>query len=71
VKRTREVFVPEASTFFVSQSIVLHIRNMEEDIDELLEEVENKFINKSNEDKSRKLQTANTFSSKSSFRYSS
>lgn len=44
--------------------------NMEEDIDELLEEVENKFINKSNEDRSRKLQAANTSSSKSSFRYS-
>jgi len=43
---------------------------MEEDIDELLEEVENKFINKSNEDRSRKLQAASTFSSKSSFRYS-
>jgi hypothetical protein len=42
---------------------------MEEDIDELLEEVENKFIKKSNEDRSRKLQAANTLSSKSSFRY--
>ena len=56
--------------FFVSQAIVLHIRTMEEDIDELLEEVENKFINKSNEDRSSKLQAASIFSSKSSFRYS-
>jgi len=70
VKRTREVFVPEPSAFFVSQAIILHIRTMEEDIDELLEEVENRFINKSNEDRSRKLQAANTSSSKSSFRYS-
>jgi hypothetical protein len=43
---------------------------MEKDIDELLEEVENKFINKNNEDKSRKLLTAHTLSSQSSFRYS-
>ena len=70
MKRTREVFVYEPSTFFASQTIVLHIRTMEEDIDELLEEVENKFINKSNDDRSRKLQAASTFSSKSSFRYS-
>ncbi|GFG31575.1 hypothetical protein Cfor_08049 [Coptotermes formosanus] len=41
---------------------------MEKDIDELLEEVENKFINKNNEDKSRKLLTAHTLSSQSSFR---
>jgi hypothetical protein len=37
---------------------------MEEDIDEFLEAVENKFTNKSNEDRSRKLQAANNFSSK-------
>ena len=46
MKLTREVCVPEPSTFFVSHAIVLHIRKMEEDIDELLEKVENKFINK-------------------------
>ena len=42
---------------------------MEEDIDELLEEVENKFINKNNDDKARKLNKANIFSPQSSFRY--
>jgi hypothetical protein len=43
---------------------------MEEDIDKLLEEVENEFIHKSYEERSRKLLTANTsiFSSLSSFR---
>lgn len=42
---------------------------MEQDIDELLEEVESRFINKDNEDRSRKFLTANIFSSQSSFRY--
>jgi len=43
---------------------------MEKDIDELLDEAENKFIARSNEDRSRKLQATSIFSSKSSFRYS-
>ena len=51
------------------EALVLQTRTMEKDIDELLEEVENKFINKNNEDRPRKLLTANTFSSESSFRY--
>jgi hypothetical protein len=42
---------------------------MEEDIDKLLEEVENKFIHKNDEERSRKLLTASIFSSQSSFRY--
>jgi predicted aldo/keto reductase-like oxidoreductase len=49
--------------------IVLCPTHMEQDIDELLEEVENRFINKDNEDRSRKFLTTNTFSSHSSFRY--
>ncbi|XP_069677055.1 cilia- and flagella-associated protein 418-like [Periplaneta americana] len=41
---------------------------MEEDIDDLLEEVENKFINQRNNEKPKKLLTANIFSAHSSFR---
>jgi hypothetical protein len=41
---------------------------MEEDIDKLLEEVESKFINRNNEERSGKLLTADTLSSQSSFR---
>ncbi|KAJ9589878.1 hypothetical protein L9F63_016996 [Diploptera punctata] len=40
---------------------------MEKDIDELLEEVENKFINESNDDKSKKFIKTNLFSPQSSF----
>ncbi|PSN35642.1 hypothetical protein C0J52_22037 [Blattella germanica] len=41
---------------------------MEEDIDKLLEEVENKFINENGDDKPRKYLKANIFSPQSSFR---